>query len=79
MLQKYNPFASIDLNATSLQRIFVEIVLKIDSWRSIFSMNDIMRDYYTASEAFAIFMRSILVKVGYENAENLQKKLNNCE
>lgn len=49
MLQKHNPFTSIDLNAGSLQKIFVEIILKIDSWRSIFSMNDIMRDYYTAS------------------------------
>lgn len=42
-------------------------------------MNDILRDYYLASEMFSLFLRMILVKVGYKDADNLTKNLQNTE
>lgn len=79
MLQLHNPYKIIGIGVDSLHCIMVDIIIKINNWRNIFSMSDILRDYYVASEVFSIFLRIILVKLNYKDADNLGKYLDNTE
>jgi hypothetical protein len=77
MLQIYNPYKSIGVTVDNLQNIMVDIIIKINNWRNIFSMSDILRDYYLASEVYSIFLRIVLCKVNYKDAENMARYLDN--
>lgn len=75
MFSYFNPYRDVGIGAGDIKCIFVEILVKVNNWRGIFCMADIMRDYYVASEVYSLFLRMILVKVNYKDAENLQKSL----
>lgn len=77
MFQSMTDFQHFHFNHQNFQKLIGEIFLKFNNLKAIFEMGNILQDHYFAVEAFSLFLRMVLTKLKYPNANQMKIRLEN--